>query len=96
MCIRDRYIGHIGDSAGKTASRLAFLLRSKGFRVETDLMGRSVKAQMKYANKIGARFTLILGDTEISQKEAVLKNMADGSTMQVQFEDLEALGAAIR
>ncbi len=92
----DLYIGHIGDSAGKTASRLAYMLRSRGFRVETDLMGRSVKAQMKYANKIGARFTLILGDTEITQREAVLKNMEDGSTVQVQFEDLDALGAAIR
>ena len=92
----DLYIGYIGGNAGKTAARLAFALRGRGYRVETDLMGRSVKAQMKFANKIGARYTMILGDTEIELKEAALKNMADGSAEQIQYDDLDALAVAIR
>lgn len=64
------------------AFQLVNLLRSDGFQAQSDLMGRSIKAQMKYANKIGAKYTIVLGDNELEQGEATLKSMYSGSTRQ--------------
>ena len=51
-------------------------LRSKGIYTEIDLMGRSMKGQMKYANKIDAAFTVIIGEEELAKGEAQVRNMA--------------------
>ena len=48
-----------------------------------DLADRSVKAQMKYANKLGARSTMVLGDNELETGKAILKNMESGETQEV-------------
>ena len=87
----DVYLGSMGEEAGVFASRLALQLRGAGVRAEVDLLGRSVKAQMKYANKQGARFTLILGDNELAAQKAQLKNMEDGSAREVDLQDLNEL-----
>ncbi len=50
-----------------------------------DLAGRSVKAQMKYANKLGARYTMVLGDSELDTGRAALKNMETGETQEVEL-----------
>ena len=47
------------------------------------IMGKKLKAQMKYANKIGARFTMILGEEELSNNKASLKNMENGEQVEV-------------
>ena len=49
------------------------------------MVGRSLKAQMKYANKIGAQYTLILGDSEIESGKAQLRNMMDGTQSEVEL-----------
>ena len=54
------YIGSIGDAAQQKAAGLTAALREEGFYVECDAVGRSVKAQMKYADKLGAKFSCIL------------------------------------
>ena len=87
------YIAPMGDEASVMASSLCSRLRAEGFSAETDIVGRGLKAQMKYANKLGARFTVVLGDNEIAEGKARLKNMADGSESEVTLP--EGLVAAV-
>lgn len=79
------YIAAIGDSADLTAMKLVYDLRQKGIWAERDLCERSVKAQMKYANKLGAAYSMVLGDDEITKGCAELKNMADGTSSLVEL-----------
>ena len=84
------YLAGLGEAAAAKARQLTFALRQQGIYAETDLMNRSLKAQMKFAGKTGARFTLVLGDDEIVAGEAKLKQMADGSEQIVRLDDLAA------
>lgn len=52
----------------------------------SDIVGRSLKAQMKYANKIGAEYTLIIGDNEIDLGKAQLRNMQTGEQSEVSLD----------
>lgn len=81
------YIGNIGNKV--EAYNFAMRLREAGFNVEIDLMDRSVKAQMKYANKIGAKFTIIVGDEEIKNQECVVKNMVTGEQISCSFDKVK-------
>ncbi len=80
------YIGSIGEEASVEALRLCGILRGEGFSAECDIVGRSVKAQMKYADKIGARFSMVLGDNELAEKKATVKNMATGENAEVTLD----------
>lgn len=83
----DVYIGSMGEEPARIAAKMAASLRSAfGVYAECDLMGRSVKAQMKYANKIGARFSAILGETELEQKKITIKNMGSGETREMVLD----------
>ena len=82
----DIYIASMGEDALTLAAKLASELRSDGFHVEFDVVGRSVKAQMKFANKIGAKFTVVIGDGELESGIARLKNMADGSETELALD----------
>ena len=68
-----------GEEAEQTAFLLANNLRKGGAKVEIDHIGRSVKAQMKFADKVGARYVLVLGGDELAKGEAKLKRMSDGN-----------------
>ena len=81
----DIYIASMGDRGAHKAFELVSDLRQEGFYAECDMMGRSLKAQMKYADKIGARFSMVLGDNELDTNKAVLKNMTDGSKTEVEL-----------
>ncbi|MBQ8732332.1 MAG: histidine--tRNA ligase [Oscillospiraceae bacterium] len=81
----DLYIAPLGAAAARKASTLAEELRREGFSVETDVMGRSLKAQMKYADKLGASMTLVLGEDELARNCANLKNMSTGETREVSL-----------
>ncbi len=83
----DLYIGSMGEEASVKALGLAASLREEGFSAECDIIGRSVKAQMKYADKIGARYSMILGDNELAENKAKIKNMATGETSEVALDD---------
>lgn len=80
------YIASMGDDANIKACELTNKLREEGFYVECDLMNRSVKAQMKYANKINAKTSMVLGDSELESKKAKLKVMATGEEIEVNFD----------
>jgi histidyl-tRNA synthetase len=82
----DLYIGILGQEAKAAAYRLVRKLRSEGLIVETDFMDRSVKAQMKYANKISARYSMIIGANEVANNTANIKNMTTGEQQEVALD----------
>lgn len=79
------FIGSMGDAAGAKAAQLVDSLRAEGFWAECDTMGRSVKAQMKFANKLGARFSAIIGDSELEAGTVKLKKMDDGTVTEIRL-----------
>ncbi|MCR4646518.1 MAG: histidine--tRNA ligase [Oscillospiraceae bacterium] len=83
----DLYIVPMGEAASARALQLALEMRRDGCAAQTDVMGRSLRAQMKYADKIGARFTMVIGDNELENKEAVLKNMKTGEKINMKLDD---------
>jgi len=87
----DIYIGARGDEAEIEAFKLANRLREEGVKCEINHMGRAVKAQMKYANKIGAAFTTILGDDELQNKTIRLKRMSDGEQFEVSLDNIKQI-----
>lgn len=81
------YIAPMDETAVLMAMSIAKEIRSGGFQVEFDTVGRSLKAQMKYSDKIGAEFTLVLGDNEINSKSAMLKNMKTGEQIEIKLDE---------
>ena len=80
------YIATLGEKAVPTALSIAERLRRDGLFVECDLVGRSLKAQMKYANKLAADYALILGDSEIESGKAFLRDMKNSEQTEVSLE----------
>ena len=80
------YIAPLGETAQIKTAEICKNLRDDGFMAETDICGRGLKAQMKYANKIGAMFTMVLGDTEIEQNTAKIKNMDSGEEKEISLD----------
>ncbi len=83
----DIYFAPMGEAAAERAFALASRLRSDGVSAQTDIMGRSLRAQMKYADKINARFTLVLGDNELAEGKAEVKNMKTGEKTMLSLGD---------
>ena len=81
------YIANRGDEALTRAAQLANELRAEGLSAQFDIVGRSLKAQMKYADKLGARFTLVLGEEELQTRCARLKDMVTGAEEAVTLDD---------
>lgn len=84
------YIASLGQNAQAEAVKIVKTLRDKGIYCECDLVGRSLKAQMKYADKVGAEYTLIIGDSELECGRAVLKNMTDSTQTEIAISDIAA------
>ncbi len=80
------YIAALGEAAGVEALRITERLRREGIYAECDTMGRSLKAQMKYANKKGAKYTLIIGDSEVDAGVAQLRDMESGEQSEVSLD----------
>ena len=80
------YVASLGQRASVKAMEIVERLRRDGRYAECDIVGRSLKAQMKYANKIGAKYTLIIGEDEIDRGSAQLRNMATGEQTEVQLD----------
>lgn len=86
--VPDLYIAPLGDQARAAALKIAEDLISQGVNVSTDLMGKSVKAQMKYANRIGARYVAVIGDSELDAGVIRLKNMAQGEEKEIALQQI--------
>lgn len=82
----DIYVAPMGENASFEAAAIVADLRASGVSAQTDVVGRSLKAQMKYADKIGAKYTMVLGDDELNSKKAKLKNMATGETTEAGLD----------
>lgn len=85
------YVGTIGANADVFSQKLVYELRKHGVYVENDLLSRSVKAQMKYANKICAKYSMILGDDEVAKNTAALKNMESGEETEISLDASEII-----
>ena len=85
----------MGEQARKKAFELVYSLREKGISADMDHTIRSMKAQAKFANKLGAAYTLSLGDNEILEGKANLKNMSDGSVTEVSLLDSDSISSII-
>ena len=73
--VPDIFFAGIGEDAKIYAFTMAEKARYEGLRAQSDLMSRSLKAQMKYADKIKAIYTVVLGDDEVANQSSVAKNM---------------------
>ncbi len=83
----DIYFATMGENALEKAMKLSKALREYGYFAEYDMMGRGLKAQMKYANKINAAFTVVLGDNEIESGIAKLKEMEKGTETDIRLDE---------
>lgn len=83
------FVAYLGDKANLYATKYVELLRDNGIYAEKDIMGRSLKAQLKYADKKKAKYVLTIGDNEIESKKAPLKNMETGEISQIDLEDIQ-------
>ena len=90
------YIAALGEQASIKATEICASLREKGYSAETDIVGRSLKAQMKYANKINAKNTLIIGDGELENGFAQLRNMQTGEQTEISINDVEKLEELVK
>ncbi len=80
------YIAGLGDKAQVKAFELVNSLRRAGLAAETDVVGRGLRAQMKYADKIGARFSMVIGDNELDENKAEVKNMVTGEKIPLALD----------
>ena len=86
--IPEIFIANIGDAADMFVQKLIFDLRKDGIAAERDYLARSVKAQMKYANKLNAKFSAVIGDDDIASGKANIKNMSTGESSEVEFDGI--------
>lgn len=84
------YVAGLDEEARKAAFALADALRRAGVSAEIDHAARSVKAQFKYAGKIGARFVVVIGSNELESGEYTVKDMSDSSSENVKAEEVAA------
>lgn len=81
----DLFIVAMGEKATLKAVEIAKDMRDEGFSVVYDLNGRSLRAQMKYADKLGAKFNVVIGDNEVENKVVSLKDMATGESSEINL-----------
>lgn len=81
------YIATMGEGAKLKAFELVREVREYGLIAETDIVGRGLRAQMKYADKLKAEFSLVIGDNELEQNTAKLKNMESGEQTEIALDE---------
>ncbi|MFO7636840.1 MAG: histidine--tRNA ligase, partial [Clostridia bacterium] len=82
------YIATIGNEAYRFAFDLVYRLRQNGIYAETDLMNRSIKAQMKYSDKKNSKYVIVLGQEELETNKALIRIMATGEEKQVSVDSI--------
>ncbi|MFO7173891.1 MAG: histidine--tRNA ligase [Bacillota bacterium] len=91
---QDLFFAVLGEAARRAALPVVYALRRQGLAVDLDYLGRSLKAQMKYAGRLGARFVAILGESELERGVVVLRDMDQGQQREVPLT-AEALAQAL-
>ena len=91
----DVFVGFMGDAGAEAARKLVFGLQQQGVYAVYDINRRSLKAQLKYADKLGAKYSMVLGDDEVAAGKATLKNMTDKTEVLLDI-DPARLAAALQ
>jgi len=84
----DVFVAALGDKSRLLAFEWVCAFGDQGIRAELDFGGRSLKSQMKQAGRLEARYALIVGDDELAQKKAILRNMETKEQISVSIEGL--------
>ena len=89
----DLYVASIGEEADIFATKLATELRNEGIQVEKDICSRSLNAQFKYANKTNAKYVLTIGENEVRENKAKIKNMVTGeeTELNLTYDDIKKI-----
>ena len=91
----DLFVGFMGEAGEAAARKLVFGLQQQGVYAVYDINRRSLKAQLKYADKLGAKYSMVLGDDEVAAGKATLKNMTDKTEVLLDI-DPARLAAALQ
>ncbi len=84
----DLFVVTMGEDADRYAVKLINDLRRNGIRVDKDYLNRKIKGQMKQADRLNAKYTVVIGDQELENNEIGVKNMVSGETENVQLDEL--------
>ena len=84
----DVFIASMGEAAEIEAFKILYDLRKAGISCEKDHVGKSIKAQFKYADKLNSRFTIVLGDDEINNQIVTVKDMSNSTQTQIKLDDI--------
>ena len=84
----DAFIAVMGDAAKAFGLKLARELRAKGITAEMDTLARNIKGQFKYADRLNARYTLVIGDNELEKVVVSLKDMVKSEQREIKIEDI--------
>lgn len=84
----DLFVVTMGEDADRYAVKLINDLRRNGIRVDKDYLNRKIKGQMKQADRLNAKYTVVIGDQELENNEIGVKNMISGETENVQLDEL--------
>lgn len=84
----DVFIAVMGDNAKAAGLKLMRQLRNAGVAVQMDIMGRNIKNQFKFANRINAKKTVVIGDDELANNSFAIKDMATSQQVNVPMEDI--------
>ena len=82
------YVAGMDEKTREAAFKIVNLLRLKGISAESDLMERSLKAQFKYADKLGAQYVAVIGENELASGEVNIKKMSDGTQQTVKISEI--------
>ena len=82
------FIAVMGDDAKAFGLKLLRDLRNKGVKAEMDTLARNIKGQFKYADRLGAQYTVVIGDNELAEGTVSIKEMATSQQRQVKLENL--------
>ncbi|HHY47736.1 MAG TPA: hypothetical protein GX506_10630 [Firmicutes bacterium] len=82
------FFAALGDEARLIAFKTGMVLRRRGISTDMDYLGRSLKAQMRFADKIKSDYVVIIGPEELSSREAIIREMASGEQVRVSLDNL--------
>ncbi|MGV3112251.1 histidine--tRNA ligase [Staphylococcus pettenkoferi] len=84
----DLFVVTMGDEADRYAVRLLNDLRKQGISVDKDYLNRKIKAQMKQADRLNARYTVVIGDQELEQQRIAIKDMQSGESEEIALNQI--------
>jgi len=83
-------VAALGDQARTEGFKLISELRRQGVAAQMDLLGRGLKSQMKYADRVGARYVVIMGEEELAKKTAIVRDMKLGDQAETSLSSVTA------